>query len=300
MIQIQPDVQEALRLGRPVVALETTLVAHGFPYPEGAVVAVESERAVRGAGALPATIGVIDGVVRVGLSEAELDRFAGAGSEARKLGPRDIAACMAQGGLGATTVGSTLAICALTDIRFMGTGGIGGVHRGFPHPADVSADLGELTRVAVLVVASGVKSILDVPATAEVLETLGLPVLGWRTDELPRFYVATGGPPVSARIESAGEAARIARSHWHELRRESAVLVGRPPTESLDDIEPLIEEAVEAASSGGVSGQDVTPFVLAYLHEHSGGRTAVANKELIVDNAGLAAEIAVAYADDRG
>lgn len=299
MIQIQPEVQAALRLGQPVVALETTLVAHGFPYPEGAVVAVESERRVRAAGALPATVGVIDGVVRVGLSEAELDRFAAAGAEARKLGPRDLAACMVQEALGATTVGSTLAVCGQVGIRFMGTGGIGGVHRGFPYPADVSADLGELTRVPVLVVSSGVKSILDVPATAEVLETLGLPVLGWRTDELPRFYVAGGGPPVSARIESTAEAARIAHAHWHELRRDSALLVGRPPAESLDDVEPLIEQAVAAAASGGVAGQDVTPFVLAFLHEHSGGRTAAANKQLIVDNAALAAAIAVAYAEDR-
>lgn len=298
MIRIHPEVQEALRAGGPVVALETTLVAHGFPAPEGAAVAAESERRVRAAGALPATIGVLDGAVHVGLDEAELERFAAAGAGARKLGPRDLAACLAQGALGATTVAGTLAICSLTGIRFMGTGGIGGVHRGFPRVADVSADLGELTRAAALVVASGVKSILDVPATAELLETLGVPVLGWRTDELPRFYVAAGGPPVSARVESAAEAARIARAHWYELDRGGAVLVGRPPTESLDDVEPLIEEAVAAAARDGVSGQGVTPFVLARLHERSGGRTVTVNKALIADNAALAAEIAVAYAAD--
>jgi pseudouridylate synthase len=300
VIEVDAEVEEALRAAAPVVALETTLVAHGFPFPEGATVAVESERRVRAAGAVPATVGVVDGAIRVGLAEAELDRFAAAGAQARKLGPRDLAACLVQGALGATTVGSTLAVCGLTGIRFMGTGGLGGVHRGFPFPPDVSADLGELTRADVLIVASGVKSILDVPATAEVLETLGVPVLGWRTDELPRFYVATGGPPVAARVESAAEAAQIARAHWLELRRAGAILLGRPPAESLDDVEPLIEEAVAAAGSAGVSGQAVTPFVLAYLHEHSGGRTARVNKHLIVDNAGLAAEVAVAYAEEAG
>jgi pseudouridine-5'-phosphate glycosidase len=297
VIQVDAEVQEALRAGAAVVALETTLVAHGFPYPEGADVAIESERRVRAAGAVPATVGVIDGTLRVGLSESELDRFAAAGTDARKLGPRDLAACMVQRALGATTVGSTLAVCALAGIRFMGTGGLGGVHRGFPFPPDVSADLGELTRADVLVVASGVKSILDVPATAEVLETLGVPVLGWRTDALPRFYVAAGGPPVAARVESAAEAAGIARTHWDELRRSGSILLGRPPSESLDDVEPLIEEAVGAAAAQGVSGQAVTPFVLAHLHEHSNGRTARVNKDLIVDNAGLAAEVALAYAE---
>ncbi|MGI8779595.1 MAG: pseudouridine-5'-phosphate glycosidase [Solirubrobacteraceae bacterium] len=296
MIEVAAEVQDAIGSGAPVVALETTLVAHGFPYPQGASVAVESERRVRAAGAVPATVGVVDGAIRVGLGESELDRFAAAGAEARKLGPRDLAVCIAQGALGATTVGGTLAVCGLAGIRFMGTGGLGGVHRGFPFPPDVSADLGELTRAAVLVVASGVKSILDVAATSELLETLGVPVLGWRTDELPRFYVAAGGPPVAARVESTAEAARIARAHWIELRRSGSILLGRPPAESLDDVEPLIEEAVAAAAAGGVTGQAVTPFVLAHLHEHSGGRTAKVNKDLILDNAGLAAEVAVAYA----
>jgi pseudouridine-5'-phosphate glycosidase len=296
VIVVHPEIEEALASGGAVVGLETTLIAHGFPYPEGAVVAVESERRVRAAGAAPATIGVVDGVLRVGLEEDELDRFAAAGTGARKLGPRDLAACMAQGALGATTVGSTLAVCALAGIRFMGTGGLGGVHRGFPAPPDVSADLGELTRSPVLVVSSGVKSILDVPATAEVLETLGVPVLGWRTDALPRFYVAHGGPPVAARVETAGEAAAIARTHWHELRRSTAVLLARPPVDSLDDVEPLIDEALAAAADTGVTGQAITPFLLAYLHEHSEGRTAAANKDLVADNARLAAEVAVAYA----
>lgn len=290
-----PEVEDALLARRAVVALETTLVAHGFPAGEGAAVGRESERRVRAAGAVPATIGIVEGRLRIGLTDDELQRFDEAGAEARKVGPRDLGACIAQGALGATTVGGTLAAMRVAGIGFMSTGGLGGVHRGFPTPPDVSADLGELSRVQALVVSAGVKSLLDVPATAEVLETLGVPVLGWRTDTMPLFYAAAGGPPVSARVESAEEAARIADAHWR-LGRHSSLVLGRPPDESLD-VEPLIQEALAAADRESVSGQAVTPFVLAYLHEHSGGRTAAANKELVAANAGLAAEVAVAYAE---
>ena len=289
-----PEVEAALRARQAVVALETTLVSHGFPAGEGAAVGRESERRVRAAGAVPATIGIVDGRLRLGLTDDELQRFDEAGGEARKVGPRDLGACIAQGALGATTVGGTLAAMRVAGIGFMGTGGLGGVHRGFPAPPDVSADLGELSRAQALVVSAGVKSLLDVPATAEVLETLGVPVLGWRTDTMPLFYAAEGGPPVSARVETAEEAARIADAHWR-LGRHTALVLGRPPDESLD-VEPLIREALAAADRERVSGQAVTPFVLAYLHEHSDGRTAAANKELVAANAGLAAEVAVAYA----
>jgi len=291
---LHPEVEAALRTRSAVVALETTLVSHGFPAGEGAAVGRESERRVRAAGAIPATVGVVDGKLRIGLSDDELQRFDEAGADARKVGPRDLGACIAQGALGATTVGGTLAAMRVAGIGFMGTGGLGGVHRGFPAPPDVSADLGELARAQALVVSAGVKSLLDVPATAEVLETLGVPVLGWRTDTMPIFYAAEGGPPVSARVETAEEAARIADAHWR-LGRHTALVLGRPPDESLD-VEPLIREALAAADRESVSGQAVTPFVLAYLHEHSGGRTAAANKELVAANAGLAAEVAVAYA----
>jgi pseudouridine-5'-phosphate glycosidase len=199
-----------------------------------------------------------------------------------------------QRAVGATTVGGTLAVARAVGLRFMGTGGIGGVHRGWTQQPDVSSDLGELARTRVVVVASGAKSILDVPATAEALETLGVPALGYRTDTLPLFYAADGGPPVSARIESAQEAAEIARAHW-ELGG-AGVLVGNPPAQSLDDVEGLIEQALEEAAREGVSGQGVTPFVLAWLHRESGGRTLEANRALVADNAGLAGEIAVTYA----
>lgn len=297
VLVLSDEVNAAIADGRPVVALETTLVSHGFPHPEGADVARTSEAQVRAEGAVPATIGVVDGVIRVGLEDADLERFSRAGAQARKLGPRDIAACVAQRALGATTVGSTLAIATLAGIRFMATGGLGGVHRGFAQIPDVSADLGELTRSPVLIVSSGVKSLLDVPATSEVLESLSIPVLGWQTDTLPLFYVAAGGPPVATRVETAAEAATIAAHHWSTLHRSSALLVGRPPRESLDDVEALIDEALEAAARESIAGQGVTPYVLGYLHDNSAGRTAAANKALIVDNATLAARIAVAYAE---
>jgi pseudouridylate synthase len=286
VIDVAPEVRAALAAGRPVVALETKLVAHGFPPGEGVEVGLESERRVRAGGAVPATIGVLDGRIRVGVTEEELARFT---PDARKLGPRDIAPCVAQGAAGATTVGGTLAVCRVAGIRFLGTGGIGGVHRG---ALDVSADLAELARTRVLVVSSGVKSLLDVPATVEVLEALGVPLLGYRTDELPLFYSALGGPRVSARVESADEAARIAQAHW-ELDR-AGLLLGNPPAESLDDVEPLIERALAEAETGEISGGDVTPFVLSYLHRESGGRTLATNRRLIADNAQLAAEVAAA------
>jgi len=290
VIRVSDEVREA----NAVVALETTLVAHGFPPGEGIAVGAESEQRVRAAGAVPATIGVLDGEIRVGLTSQDLERF---DASARKVGPRDLAACVAQRAVGATTVGGTLAVCRAAGIRFMATGGIGGVHRGYPHPPDVSADLGELARCQALVVSSGIKSLLDVSATLEVLETLGVPVLGYGTDTLPLFYSARGGPDVPARVDAPDEAARIARAHWQ--LGGSALLVAQPPPTSLDDVEPLIETGLGEAERQGVRGQAVTPFVLSYLHEASGGRTLAVNRELIVANAGLASEIAASEARDR-
>jgi pseudouridylate synthase len=292
LVAVADEVRQALDRREPVVALETTLVAHGFPPGEGVAVGLESERRVRDAGAVPATIGVLDGRIRVGLAADELARF---GPDARKAGPRDLAACAVQGAVGATTVGGSLAVCRIAGIGFMGTGGIGGIHRGLAEQLDVSGDLAELARTEALVVSSGVKSILDVRATAELLESLGIPVLGWRTAELPLFYTARGGPPVSATVESADEAARIARAHW-QLGRRTALLLARPPENSLDDVEPLIQRALAQARDEGVAGQAVTPYVLAFLHRESGGQTLDANRELVAANAALAAEVAVAFA----
>jgi pseudouridine-5'-phosphate glycosidase len=284
-------ISDEVRAARTVVALETTLVAHGFPAGEGVAVGLEAERRVRTAGVVPATIGVLDGQIRVGLTADELERF---DSSARKVGPRDLAACVVQHAIGATTVGGTLAVCRAAGIRFMGTGGLGGVHRGYPHPPDVSADLGQIARTQAVVVSSGIKSLLDIPATMELLETLGVPVLGYGTDTLPLFYSAHGGPPVPARVETPEEAAQVARTHW-ELGG-AGLLLARPPGNGLDDIEPLIEEALTETGRQKISGQAVTPFVLSFLHERSGGKTLEVNRELIAANAELAARVAVVTA----
>jgi len=292
--RVSEEVAEALNLRRPVVALETTLVSHGFSAGRGLQAALESEARVRAEGAVPATVGVLDGEIRVGLEAAELERFAAAGTRARKVGPRDLAACAVQGVLGSTTVGGTLAVCRLAGIRFLGTGGIGGVHRGFAETLDVSADLPQLARSRAVVVCSGAKSILDVAATTELLETLGVPVLGWQTTTLPMFYSAAGGPPVSATVSSVAEAAAIAAAHW-QLGAASGLILARPPTDGLD-IETLITEAVERVRTDGVTGQSVTPSVLTAIEELSGGRSVEVNRALIADNAALAAQVAVAYA----
>lgn len=297
VLRVADEVADALDSDRPVVALETTLVSHGFSQGRGLLAAQQAEQRVRAAGAVPCTVGIVDGLVRAGLSAAELDRFAEAGATARKAGARDIAACVAQRALGATTVGGTLAICRVLGIRFMGTGGIGGVHRGFAESLDISGDLVQLARTPAMVVSSGAKSILDVSATAELLETLNVPVLGWRTDTLPVFYRGKGGPPVAARVEAAVEAARVAAIHW-ELTGASGLLLGRPPEPELD-IEPVLAEAVERVRKAGLTGQAVTPAVLALVEELTGGQSIEVNQQLIADNAALAAEVAVAHTTVR-
>jgi pseudouridine-5'-phosphate glycosidase len=291
LLEIAPEVAAALEAGEPVVALETTIVAHGFPAGAGTAVALECEARVRSAGAVPATVGVLDGRVRLGLDEHELERF---DAGAAKASARDLAVCAVKGLVGATTVGGTLAVCRAAGVRFFATGGLGGVHRTFPATPDVSGDLAELARTEALVVSAGVKSLLDVPATVEVLETLGVPLLGYRTDDLPLFYARHGGPLVGARVDSAAEAAAIARTHWG-LGRSGAVVLARPPDRGLDDVEPLIERALAAAADEQVTGKAVTPYVLAYLHRESGGRTLDVNRELAAGNAALAAEVAASY-----
>ena len=292
VLDVTDEVRAALEAGGPVVALETTLVSHGFPGTRGLDVALESERRVRAAGAVPATIAVSDGRIRIGADAGLLERLA-ANPDARKAGPRDLASCVAGGGLGSTTVGGTLAVCRLAGIRFMGTGGIGGVHRGFAVTLDISADLGQLARTPAVVVASGPKSLLDVPATAELLESLAVPVLGWRTGTLPRFYTASGGPPVSARVDSAAEAVRVAGLHWRLAG--GGLLVAQPPPWDLD-VDELTEQALAAAERAGATGQALTPAVLAHLHEATAGATLEVNARLIAGNAALAAELAAAYA----
>lgn len=290
LVVVSDEVRTALDEGRPVVALETTIVAHGFPAPYGVEVGLRMEEEVRAAGATPATIGALGGRIRVGLDDDELAWF---DSSARKLGPRDLAACAVAGDVGATTVGGVLAVARMIGIRFLGTGGIGGVHRGYPAPPDVSADLVALVTAPALVACSGAKSLLDIPATMEHLETLGIPVLGYRTDTLPLFYEATGGPPVSQRVDNPTTAARVAAAHW-ELGGCGLLLTNPPP--EVVKVGDLMEEAVAEAAREGVSGQAVTPFVLSFLHDRSGGRTQDVNRKLAVANARLAGDVSVAFA----
>jgi pseudouridylate synthase len=293
-LSVSDEVSHALASSGSIVALETTLVSHGFSAGRGLAVALESEERVRAAGAVPATVGIVDGVIRVGLGAAELQRFAAAGNTARKVGARDIAACLVQRALGSTTVGGTLAACRMAGIRFMATGGIGGVHRGFADTLDISADLIQIANTPAVVVCSGAKSILDVPATAELLETLAVPVLGWQTPTIPLFYAAAGGPPVSAVVGRSVEAAEVAAAHW-AVNPAGGIVLARPPANGLDLTE-LIGRAVEQVRERGITGHAVTPAVLALIEDLSDGRSVAVNRALIADNASLAAQVAVAYA----
>jgi pseudouridylate synthase len=293
-LSVSDEVSHALASSGSVVALETTLVSHGFSAGRGLAVALESEERVRAAGAVPATVGIVEGVIRVGLDAAELERFAEAGNAARKVGARDIAACLVQRALGSTTVGGTLAACRMAGIRFMATGGIGGVHRGFADTPDISADLIQIANTPAVVVCSGAKSILDVPATAELLETLAVPVLGWQTPTIPLFYTAAGGPPVSAVVGRSVEAAEVAAAHW-AVNPFGGIVLARPPANGLDLTE-VIGRAVEQVREQGITGQAVTPAVLARIEDLSDGRSVAVNRALIADNASLAAQVAVAYA----
>jgi len=296
-LDVQPEVQAALAAGGPVVALETTLVAHGMPYPANLTTARRLEAIVRAEGAVPATIGLLGGRIKIGLTDAELERFARGGVP--KVSRRDLAHTVASGGDGATTVASTMACAAMAGIRVMATGGIGGVHRGGERSLDVSADLQELARTPVAVVCAGAKSILDLPRTLEVLETLGVPVLGFRCDELPAFYCRRSGLPVNARLESEEEVARLLAVKW-ELGLEGGVVLGVPVPEehALDpaEVEACIADGLARAEAGRISGKAATPFLLACLRELTSGRSLAANIALVEQNCGVGARVAVALA----
>ena len=292
-LEVSPEVAAALREGRPVVALETSIVAHGLPAPHNLEAGLGCEAAIRAAGAQPATIAVLGGRVRVGLSESELRDLASAAG-VRKVSSRDLGWAAALGVPGATTVAATMRAAALAGIRFMATGGIGGVHRG--HPEDVSGDIAELARSQVAVFCAGAKTILDLRLTVERLETEMVTILGYGTDELPGFYTRHTGIPVSARVEGAEDAARAIRATWATGGR--GILVGVPPPRELDDAEAIVESAV--ARAGTVRGGDVTPRILALVAELSGGASLSVNVELVVNNARAAAATAVAYESATG
>jgi pseudouridylate synthase len=296
-LSLSAEVAAALREGRPVVALESTLVAHGLPFPQNLEAAQRSEAAVRAGGAVPATVAVLGGRVVVGLVAGELERLARSGPDVPKLSRRDLGVAVASGGDGATTVAGTIACAARAGIRVMATGGLGGVHRGGELSLDISADLGELARTPVAVVCSGAKSVLDLPRTLEVLETLGVPVVGFGCDELPAFYCRSSGLPLRHRLDRPEQVARLLQAH-RELGLEGglvvAVPVPAPAALEPDEVEAAIAEGLRRADAQGVTGPEVTPFLLRCLRELTAGRCLTANVALVEENARVAGEISAA------
>ncbi|MFD1529762.1 pseudouridine-5'-phosphate glycosidase [Pseudonocardia aurantiaca] len=294
---LSPEVADAVAAGRPVVALESTLLAHGLPAPQNRAAADELESAVRAHGAVPATVAVLDGMPRVGLSASELDRVCG--GDLAKLSVRDLGPAVGLGRDGATTVAATATLAQAAGVSVFATGGLGGVHRGAAETWDVSADLAALAGTAVLVVCSGVKSILDVPATLEMLETESVPVLGYRTDAFPGFYRRDSGHPVPWRVDSPAEAAAVWRAHRVLGRGAGAVLA--QPVPVADELDAglhdrLLAEGLAMLAERGVTGKDVTPALLEHFHAGSGGASLRTNLALVHANAELAAQVAVELA----
>ncbi|WUH95650.1 pseudouridine-5'-phosphate glycosidase [Streptomyces sp. NBC_00433] len=292
------EVADALGRRQPVVALESTIIAHGLPRPRNLRVARELEAVVRKAGAVPATVAVIDGVPRVGLDDAQVERVA-QDPDMRKLGFRDLAPAMAAGVSGATTVSGTAFLAARAGVRVFGTGGLGGVHRGWTDVQDESADLALLSRTRITVVCAGVKSILDVPATLQRLETLGVGVLGFRTDRFPGFYLTDSGEPVDWTVRDAEQVAAVMRGQDALGGHDSGLIVANPvpAADQLDRAlhDRVLAEALAAVEREGVTGQAITPYLLAYLTEHTDGASLEANLAAVRGNVALAADIAVAW-----
>jgi len=298
ILDIAPEVRAALADGRAVVALESTIVAHGMPRPQNLTTARAVEAIIRDGGAVPATVAILDGRLRVGLDAAALERLAGA-DDIAKASARDIGHLVATRGHGATTVAATLRIAALAGIRVFVTGGIGGVHRGADRSFDVSADLTELARSGVAVVCAGAKSILDIAATLEMLETLSVPVVVHGADEFPAFHSRRSGHKAPLRLDAADDIARTMRATW-SLGLAGGLLIAQPIPEAQEIAPAKLERAVAAAlaemAAHGIAGKEATPFLLAELNDITGGESLAANIALIENNARLGAEIAVAYA----
>lgn len=295
LLHVHEEVLDAMSARRGVVALESTILAHGLPHPDNVEVAALIEQAVRDGGSVPATVALLDGKVHIGLTPSETERVC-ADPGMAKLSVRDIGVAAALGRSGATTVASTSALAHLAGIRVFATGGLGGVHRGASTTFDVSADLGVIASTPVMVVCAGVKSILDVPGTLEYLETLSVPVLGYRTDAFPGFYLTDSGSPVPWRVESAEQAARVVLLRDALATDQAGVVLANPLPEDrqvdrgLHD--RLVAEGLAALEREGVSGKDVTPRLLEYFHDNSQGESLRANVELVLANARLAGEVA--------
>jgi pseudouridine-5'-phosphate glycosidase len=297
-LDIAPEVADALAAGRPVVALESTIISHGMPYPRNVATAAAVEDTVRAAGALPATIAILGGRLKVGLTHDQIQRIGERGTEVIKCSRRDLPFVIARKQDGATTVAATMIIAALAGIRVFATGGIGGVHRGVEDTMDVSADLEELGRTNVAVVCAGIKSVLDIGRTLEYLETHGVPVVGFRSSTLPAFYTRSSGLPVDYRVDSAADAAAAMKIKW-DLGLDGGLVIAVPIPEAhalaSDEIDGVIDEAIAAMRREGITGKETTPYLLARIAERTGGRSLEANIQLVINNARVAAAIAVAY-----
>jgi pseudouridylate synthase len=298
MLGFTDEVRAALEKNQAVVALESTIIAHGMPYPQNVETAREVEAIVREGGAIPATIAVLDGDVKIGLTPGELDHLAREGRNIRKVSVRDLPYVVARKLDGATTVASTMRLAAMAGIKVFATGGIGGVHRGAENSFDISADMTEFAESNVAVVTAGAKAILDLALTMEKLETLGVPVVGFGTDEFPAFYSRTSGCAVPMRCDNAQELARLMRAKW-TMGLKGGVVVANPiPSASeipASEIAPVIEAAVAKAKVSGISGKELTPFLLGEIAAVTSGRSLVANIALAKNNARVAAEIATAF-----
>ena len=297
-LDISDEVKAALEKGSPVVALETTIISHGFSYPDNLECGRICEKIIREEGAVPATIGIVNGRIRIGLNHDELEFFA-RHKDIQKCSRRDLAAVIARQGYGAATVAATMVAAKMAGISFFATGGIGGVHRGAQQTFDISADLEELSQTGVTVICAGAKAILDIPLTLEYLETAGVTVLGFQTADFPAFYTRKSGCGVDYQVEDAEEAARIVKTKT-DLGLQNGILVAVPIPEK-DELDPAfinenIKQALKLAEEEGVRGKAVTPFLLAELQRSTGGKSAAANKALVYNNSRVAARIAGAYA----
>jgi pseudouridylate synthase len=300
MLNFSPEIAAALAEKRPIVALESTIIAHGMPFPQNVETALDVEKMVRASGAIPATIAILNGKMQVGLDENQLEILGKSGRKALKISRRDLPFVLMRPDLvGATTVASTMIIAEKAGIPIFATGGIGGVHRGAETTFDISADLQELARTSVAVVSAGAKSILDLRLTVEYLETMGVPVLGFKTDDFPAFYTQKSGLNVDFRLETAAEIADFLQKKWQIAGLAGGVLIANPIPEKYSmpaaEIEKIIETAVKMAAENGIRGKETTPFLLKKIKDLSNGESLESNIALVLNNARLAAEISVHF-----
>lgn len=298
-IQFSEEVEQAKKEGKAIIALESTIISHGMPYPQNVDMAKKVEQIVRDNGGVPATIAIIDGTIKVGLNDEELELLASA-DDVAKVSRRDIAEILATKRIGATTVASTMICAQLADIQFFVTGGIGGVHKGAEQTMDISADLDELSKTKVAVVCAGAKSILDLDKTLEYLETKGVPVVGYQTDELPAFFTRESGLKLNTRIDDVKTIAKLAEVQW-DLGLDSGIVIANPVPEE-DQLEPsfingIIDNAVKKAEEQGIHGKDSTPFLLGEIVKQSEGKSLDTNIKLVYHNAKIGTQIAVEYAN---